>query len=156
MAYATGQLATKLRAAGELDEAEQLFREALALERRARGDHHGNVAGHEYNLARLLVDQGRLAEADTLLLDAIRITDRAGGPNSPASAMPRALRGVIRTQTGDYSAADSILRQAALVLEAQTTRDNPRVREVYGWLADLHDAWSRPADAARYRRMATR
>ena len=156
MAYATGQLATKLHAAGELDEAERLFREALALERRARGDHHGNVAGHEYNLAALLVDQGRLAEADTLLLDAIRINDRAGGPNSPASAIPLALRGVIRTHTGDFSAADSFLRQAARVLEDQTTPDNPRVREVYGWLADLHDAWSRPADAARYRAMATR
>jgi serine/threonine-protein kinase len=156
VAYATSQLAGKLHAAGELAEAEQLFREALALERRTRGNDHVNVVGHEVNLARLLIDQRRMAAADTLLRDAIRISERIGGSQSPQGATPHALRGVILTHAGDFPAADSILRQAARVLEQQTTPDSPRLREIYGWLADLYDTWSRPAVAARFRALANR
>lgn len=156
VAYATSQLAFRLQAAGELRDAERLFREAVALERRTRGDDHANVAGHEFNLARLLVGRGQLAEADTLLLDAIRIQERISGPQSVSAGVARALRGVIFTRTGDFAAADSVLRHAVRTLEAQITRDSPQLREIYGWLADLHVAWSRPVVAAHYRKLAGR
>lgn len=150
----TGILANLLHRAGELTEAESTYHQAIALERRVRGEDHTNVAGHQTGLARLLIDRGDDAAAEAVLLDAIRIREGAGGAEHPNQAA-HGLLGVVLTRRGDYPAADSVLRHAIRVMERQTGRDHPDLRELYGWLADLHDAWGRPAEAARYRAIAT-
>jgi tetratricopeptide (TPR) repeat protein/tRNA A-37 threonylcarbamoyl transferase component Bud32 len=156
VAFATSRLAGVLFHAGKLDEAEGLFKDAIDMERRVRGPDHGNVAGQEVELARLLIARGKLDSADSLLRDAIRINLLTGGPESPGIAVPRALRGVIFTRKGDYPAAELALRHAVRILERVTTRENPNLREIYGWLADLNEARSRPAEASRYRAIAMR
>jgi serine/threonine-protein kinase len=153
VAFATNRLAVALFHAGQLDEAEKLFREALDMERRVHGPDHGSVSGHETELARLLIARGKLDTADSLLRDAIRICDRVA-PERPASAVSRGLRGVILTRKREYSAADSTLRGAARIYESVTTSQHPQLREIYGWLADLNEAWNRPAEAKQYRAIA--
>jgi tetratricopeptide (TPR) repeat protein/tRNA A-37 threonylcarbamoyl transferase component Bud32 len=154
VAFATGCLASQLFHAGELDQAEALFKDAIDMERRTRGPDHGNVAGQEVEFARLLIARGKLDTADALLRDAIRIVQLMGGPENPTTAVSLGLRGVILTRKGDYSAADSTLRGAIRILERVTTREHPQLREIYGWLADLDAARSRPAEAKRYRAIA--
>ncbi|HKY99343.1 MAG TPA: serine/threonine-protein kinase [Gemmatimonadaceae bacterium] len=154
VAFATSRLAAMLFRVDSLDEAERLFREAIAMERRARGPNHGNVAGHEVEFSRLLIARGKLDIADSLLRDAIRIRENITGPRDPNTAVARAMRGVILTRKHEYAAADSTLRDAIGILERTTTRAFPEVREMYGWLADLSDARSRPDEARRYRAIA--
>jgi serine/threonine-protein kinase len=154
VAFATSRLAAALFHAGKLDEAEVLFREAIDMDRRVRGPNHTNVSGHEVELSRLLIARNELDTADSLLRDAIRIRERIVGPRNQSTALARAMRGVILMRKRDYAAADSTLRDAIRILERTTTRDYPELREMYGWLADLSEAQSRPAEASRYRAIA--
>ncbi|HEX6861580.1 MAG TPA: serine/threonine-protein kinase, partial [Thermoanaerobaculia bacterium] len=57
---------------GETEAAEALFREALALGRQEWGELHPELALTKNNLALLLESRGRLAEAETLFLEAER------------------------------------------------------------------------------------
>jgi eukaryotic-like serine/threonine-protein kinase len=155
VAFATSRLAAALFHAGELDEAEVLFREAIDLERRVHGPDHGSVRGHEVEFARLLIARDKLDSADFLLRDANRIGEMITGAEQHGTAVSRGLRGVILTRKRDYPAADSILRDAIRILERTTSRAHPELREMYGWLADLNEAWSRPVEARRYRAIAT-
>jgi len=154
VAFATSRLAAALFHAGKLDEAEVLFRKAIDMDRRVRGPNHTNVSGHEVELSRLLIARNELDTADSLLRDAIRIRERIVGPRNQSTALARAMRGVILMRKRDYAAADSTLRDAIRILERTTTRDYPELREMYGWLADLSEAQSRPAEASRYRAIA--
>jgi hypothetical protein len=61
---------------------------------------------------------------------------------------------VIFTRKGEYPAAELALRDAVRILERVTTRENPALREIYGWLADLNEARAQPAEASRYRAIA--
>ena len=155
VAFATSRLAAILFHAGRLDEAEELFGNAIAIERRVRGPNHANVGGHEVEFSRLLIARGKLDTADVLLRDAIRIRERIAGPRDRNTAIARGMRGMILMRKRDYAAADSILRDAIRILERTTTREYPEVRELYGWLADVSEARSRPAEAKRYRAIAT-
>lgn len=152
---ATSRVASILYAAGELPEAEALFRSAIALERRIRGNDHPSIAGHEMDLARLLIDRDDFAAAEIMLRNAIRIRERAAGPDSPNAAASHGLLGMLLSRKGEYAAADSVLRYAIRSMERYTGRQHSDVKELYGWLADLHDAWGRPAEAVRYRAIAT-
>lgn len=152
---ATNHVASILYDAGELAEAETLFRTAIALERRLRGDDHPNVAGHEMGLARLLIDRGDYAAAEIMLRDAVRIREGAAGPDSPNAAASHGLLGMLLSRKGEYAAADSVLRYAIRSMERYTGRQHSDVKELYGWLADLNEAWGRPEVAVRYRAIAT-
>ena len=150
VATSIGIMANLLYAGGELKEAETLFRKGIALDRRMRGEDHPNVAGHEIGLARLLIDRGDYAGAEPVLRDAMRIRKRAIGREDPITAVAEGLLGVSLTRMGRYADADSVLRRAIQIMERTVTREQRDVRELYGWLAELHDAWGHPADAARY------
>jgi hypothetical protein len=125
------------------------------MERRVRGPNHANVGGHEVEFSRLLIARGKLDTADVLLRDAIRIREMIAGPRDPNTAIARGLRGVILMRRRNYPSADSTLRDAIRILERTTTREYPEMRELYGWLADLSEARSRPEEARRYRAIAT-
>ena len=155
VAYAASMLGLKLYAAGDLEEAERQLREALALDQKARGPGNPNLIGHQVNLARVLIANARLEAADTLLRTALA-TLEAGAPRSMQVALPLALCGVIRLRAGDFAAAEAMLLKAARRLEAQNTGHTPVQREIYGWLAELYDAWSKPDAAARYHALAAR
>ena len=155
VAFATSRLAATLFQAGQLDEAEKLFTNAIAIEKRVRGPDHGNVGGHEVEFARLLIARDKLDSADALLSDAIRIREKIAGTRDPNSAIARGLRGTILMRQRDYASADSTIRDAIRILERTTTRDYPELRELYGWLADVSEARSRPDEAKRYRTIAT-
>ena len=154
VATSIGYLANTLYRAGKLPEADSLFRRGIAMDRRLRGVDHPNVAGQEIGLARLLIDRGEYAAADTVLGDAIRIFTHSCGPVCPSTARSQGILGRLLARRGDYSAGDSLLRHAIDVVERQIGREHHDVRELYGWLADLHVAWGHPAEATRFRAIA--
>jgi len=140
--------------AHEFDSAEVAFRRAIAMDRKLRGADHGNIAGLEVGLARVLIDRGQYAAAETVLNDAIRIRERESGPGHPITATTEGLLGMLFTREHRFAAADSILRLALGTMERQVGREHHDVRELYGWRADLEDARGRHAEASRYRALA--
>jgi serine/threonine-protein kinase len=151
---AHGQVAAILDRVHAAAEAESLLRRAIELNRRIRGPDHTTVAGNETDLARLLMRRGDYVEARELLRDAIRIVEKDFGPEHPVTARTRAVNGLLLMHERRYVAADSTLRGAVETVEHQLGRASPMARELYGWLADLEDARSHHAEAARYRAIA--
>ncbi len=70
----------------KLDEAEPLYREALAIRRESLPAGHPNIALSLNNLAVLLKDQGKLAEAEPLYREALAIQRDAHTPGHPSIA----------------------------------------------------------------------
>jgi tetratricopeptide (TPR) repeat protein len=69
-----------------------------------------NVAVANANIAEILVDQGRLAEAEVALHQAIRVWRASGSDNEVAFG--RALLGRVMAKQGRYTDAESLLDQA--------------------------------------------
>ena len=68
---------------GKLDEAEPLYKEALAIDKKVFGDEHPNVAGDLNNLAVLLYHQQKYNEAKTYMEQALNIRAKVLGPDHP-------------------------------------------------------------------------
>jgi hypothetical protein len=98
--------------------------------------------------------RGDAVEARELLRDAVRIAEKDFGPEHPMTARMRAINGLLLMHERHYAAADSTLRAATQQVERQLGRASPVARELYGWLADVEDARSHHAEAARYRAIA--
>jgi tetratricopeptide (TPR) repeat protein len=71
-----------MRTPGHEAEAEQLYREALGVRRRALGDGDAETADTAFRLAQVLGNQGRLDEAEALLREAHAslAANQASGP----------------------------------------------------------------------------
>ena len=151
----TADYASRLRRAGRLDEAESLYRRAIALDQRTRGPGHQNIAGVEFGLAQLLLDRKNYRSADSVARDALRIRTQANGSKSPNTALTEGLLGLVLTRETQYDSAESLLHEAIATMERQVDRRHPDLRQLYDWLAELEDAQGRPADAARYRAIAS-
>ena len=78
-------LCTRVFAAqGKNDEAEPLYKEALAIRKKVYGDEHPDVAGSLNNLAWLLRDQDSASdEAKRLGKQALEISRKVLGPDHP-------------------------------------------------------------------------
>ncbi|CAN0536144.1 unnamed protein product, partial [Ectocarpus sp. 12 AP-2014] len=64
------------------DEAEELFRRALAIEEKQMGADHPNVAATLAGLGANALASGKKEEAESMLKRALAITDKAGGCGS--------------------------------------------------------------------------
>lgn len=82
---AQGTLARIKAAMGDIDEAEQMFNSTLPLAARHLGHDHLGVMSHKTHHAKILIQQKRYAEAETLLVEV----------SKPAKYM-------IRASTGDH------------------------------------------------------
>jgi serine/threonine-protein kinase len=146
-------VAYTLQKAGQLAEAESLLRRSVDLERRARGNNHARLAGLEWGLARLLIDERKYREAETLVRDVIRIREQIA-VDHPTTAVSYGLLGVVLTRTKRYRAADSAFTRAIPMIERQVSREHPDVRQLYAWSADLQTAIGNRAEASRLRAIA--
>jgi serine/threonine-protein kinase len=154
VAAAMHQLGNHLHKAGRLDEAETFYRESIAIRERLFGAEDEGNSGAHVDLALLLADRGDYASAKSLITVALRRHQRALGVAHPTVAIVEARLGMLFAKTGGYHEADSLLQHARAILERQTSRRDPDLRQVYGYLADLETARKRPAEAAKYRAIA--
>jgi tetratricopeptide (TPR) repeat protein len=87
VAISISGLAKALQGQQRFTEAEQLFRQAITIERSVAGDKHPAVGVDTSNLAECLMDMQRYAEAEPLLLEAERLLIASSG-----EAHPRVLK----------------------------------------------------------------
>jgi tetratricopeptide (TPR) repeat protein len=99
-----------LGASGRRDEAIELLREAVELEKQ-RGENHSYVAYALKELAKVLRNRGDLEEADRTFREALRIYDIAFPEGGLYVASTRVNYGRLLYQRGDLAGAESELRR---------------------------------------------
>lgn len=129
---------------------------ATALARRAVefGERSGDDAaqGHALRVLGLtLVEQGELAEAETVLE---RSLARLGGPTADAAAPVLDELGLVYQETHRYDRAGVVLSQAVAVKERVHGPDSWPVAISLNALGSLRDAQGRPAEAEALNRRA--
>jgi len=77
--------ANELVEKGDLVRAEALFKRALAIDERALGPEHADVAVSLNNLAVLYQNEGRYADAEPIYKRTLAILEKTLGPDDPTS-----------------------------------------------------------------------
>ena len=147
-------LATLYTAQDRLDEAEPLLTKALQHQRKTLGITHPDTITSMNNLAFLYAAQGRHEKAEPLYAEvvaAIRMAMPAGHwwLGAALANQARSLTALER-----YPEAESALLEAHQIVSAALGPDHPRTQKVAAYLADLYDAWNKPALAAKWRQPA--
>jgi len=102
-------------ALGNVDKAEAMQREALALQRKTLGDENRDVATSLFSLAKALHVQGKYAEAESLHREALVIRRKLLGNENPEVAT--SLDNLSRTlrAEGKFAEAESLQREALAI-----------------------------------------
>jgi serine/threonine protein kinase len=129
------------------DEAEVLTKTALAARRHQASDLRGTAYTLLY-LGRLLVEEGKLVEAEPHLQEALTIF-RERLPGKPELAAQAAnWLGVIQTQRRNYTDAESLLLSGAEQLFTPAAEMSPNERRLaVGHIISLYQAWEKPDQA---------
>jgi len=95
------------------DKAEPVLRNALDTRRKLYGNEHSSVAESRLNLAKVLVGEGKSAEAETLCREAIEVRRKLFGQDNPETvAALNILVTAIYPQKGRLPEAESLEAQA--------------------------------------------
>jgi len=129
---------------GEYAAAELVANRGLAIQERALGSDHPDVARSLYNLGIVYWQQGRYAEAESVHLHELTIEEAALGPGHPDLARTlNALANVYRDQ-GRYAEAESLYARALAIWETALGPHHPLVAIGLNNLANVYH------DQARY------
>ena len=101
--------------------------------------------------AMALVSLDEYEEAAALFAKALEFDPDGLTLGSQRSAQMASAYGRLLTTMGRYDEAESRLLAALGVLERDVRPDDPRARRTRAFLAELYDAWGRPAKAVEYR-----
>ncbi len=129
-------LAAVLKGRGAFDEAESLYREALATFREALGNGHYRVAVALNNLALLLVEERKLEEAEALYREALAIRRKVFGDEHLAVATGLKNLAQLLMELGRLEEAEPLYREA-LELGRRLPGDAQRLANTLEQLADL-------------------
>ena len=146
--------ASLLQEVARYEDAEPLFRRALAIDEASYGNDHPNVARVLNNLARLLQDTNRLAEAEPLFRRALAIDEASYGKDHPDVA--RDLNNLARLlqDTNRLAEAEPLMRRALAIDQASYGKDHPYVASILNNLARLLQDTNRLAEAEPLMRRA--
>jgi serine/threonine-protein kinase len=153
---ALSNLGVLLRVEGRLAEAEPLLRQSLALDLETMGGDHPNVAISLVNLADLLHDRSQCVQAQSLYHEALGILEAAVGSENWLVGRNRDRLGRCLTGAGRFADAERELQAARGVMAEHLGPRDSRTLEAVQHLAELYDAWERPAEAARVREALAR
>jgi len=152
-ASALNQSGIYLEARGAYDEAEPLFRRALAIVEKTLGPEHPKVATGLNNLAEVLRATGRYDEAKPLYRRALAIGEKTLGPEHPSVATRLNNLAGLLEDTGRHDEAEPLYRHALAIDEKTLGPEHPATAIDYNNLAGLLRATGRYAEAERlYRR----
>ncbi|MCB1164475.1 tetratricopeptide repeat protein, partial [bacterium] len=129
-------LAQLQRDRGELDDAESLFRGAIAIWAESLGPEHPQLSGGYYNLGRLLEQRGDLAGAADALRRGHVIDLATLGPEHVYIADGAMALGRVLLASGEPAAADPYLAQAVSVYRLQRDEDDPDLRRAAALLEE--------------------
>jgi hypothetical protein len=148
------QQATLLQVIAQYEDAEHLYRRALAIDEASYGNDHPTVARDLNNLAELLKATNRLAEAEPLMRRSLAIVDASYGRDHPKVAIRlNNLAGLLKA-TNRLAEAEPLMRRALAIDEASYGNDHPEVATDLNNLALLLQATNRLAEAEPLMRRA--
>jgi serine/threonine-protein kinase len=122
---------------GDYTQAEAFAREAVDVQRRARGPEHPYVSETMTILAEQLAAQRRYAEADSLLREAIALVERKLGPQHTRVANILVPLARVRSAMGRRGEAEANLRRALAITERSEGPEDPWVGAIAALLAEL-------------------
>jgi serine/threonine-protein kinase len=105
--------------ARDLDGAERLYRESLAIQRRVHGPVHSQVATPLHNLGALLKTRGRLDEAERVFRQVIALETRLYGGDHPSTADSWGYLGHVLRDRGDLAGAEAAYRRSLAIDRAK-------------------------------------
>jgi tetratricopeptide (TPR) repeat protein len=125
-ATALGSLADMVQHLGDYDEAESLYRRALAISESDQGREHGQYLDLMQMLVVVLDARGRFEEAE--VLGRRLVTKLEGRPSSDAGSRAGALDclAMALTHQGKYPEAEELLRREIAISETQLGPDHDR------------------------------
>ena len=111
---------------GRIAEAEPILNRALELRRKKFGGAHTKVAQTLNNLALVLDEAGKYAEAEAMHREALRIR-RGLGPKDPGVSNSLSNLGITLRHSGKYDEAATALREALALRREANGNDHPLV-----------------------------
>jgi len=127
LANTWGAVAAFCGLAGELDAAQDMLDEALALREEVWGSDHPQTASTLSDLAALLFRKGQFERAEELSRRALNIRETAFGADHLETAESLNNLGYMLARHGYYDAADPLLRRALGVREHSLGEDDLKV-----------------------------
>ena len=110
-------------------------RRGIRLRRKSRGRGRLSLAADRAALATILVELGRLREAEKIHLQVLRLYRRAFGPKHYETASLLSNLGALHVKAGRLDAAELTLCRAAIALESALGENHPRLASVLNNLA---------------------
>ena len=133
-----GKLGRYLYDRGLYEEAEPLYQRSLAIEEKALGPDHPDVATTLNNLARLYKSRGRYEEAEPLYQRSLAITEKALGPDHPSVAITLNNLAELYKSQGRYEEAEPLYQRSLAITEKALGPDHPSVAITLNNLAELY------------------
>jgi tetratricopeptide (TPR) repeat protein len=130
------------------------MRRALAIDEESLGPVHPNVALRLNNLADLLQDTYRLAEAEPLMRRALTIDEKSLGLEHPNVARDLNNLADLLRATNRFAEAEPLMRRALSIIENAMGPEHPNVAICLDSLANLLFATNRLAEAEPLMRRA--
>ncbi len=125
----------------------------LALRGRVLPDAHPIVAASLGVAGRAALEQGDLQTADRELRESLKLREASLPPDHWLIASAKSLLGDCLTRRRQFAAAEPLLVQGYDGLNQAVGAGDTRTQTALARLVALYDAWPKPADAAKYRRL---
>jgi hypothetical protein len=132
-------------------EAEELFRQALAISRKALGESHANVAISLGEYGILLCRTGRSKEGEQRLREAMEVFEEVHEPDHFQIDMSRSMLGECLTLEGRYAEAEPLVVGGYESLREKIGEGATQSRRARARVVGLYEAWGRPGAATPYR-----
>ena len=136
---------------GRHDEAETLFREALALRRESLGDDHPDVSLCLDNLGWFLLYQDRLEEAEPILREGLEIRRELFGDGHVNLVTSLENLSLLLRKKGDYAEAESLLLEVWKIRQRVQGANHPDTLKTMNAVIEFYEAWGKPEKAEDYR-----
>ncbi len=150
----TNLLSLYLYGRAMFDLAEPFMRRTLAIDVKAFGTEHPNIAASLNNLAQLLKATNRLVEAESLMRQALAISERAFGTEHPTVATGLNNLVVLLQATNRLKEAGPLMRRALVIDEKAFGTEHPTVATDLNNLAQLLQVTKRLKEAEPLMRRA--
>jgi tetratricopeptide (TPR) repeat protein len=116
VAESLNNLAALLCDQGKYEEADELFRQTLAIHRKLHGDEHPDIARSLSNLGEVLAKRGKYDEAERLVREAITMQRKLVGEGQPDVGLMLTALAETLLAKGDPLAAEFAAQEAATIL----------------------------------------
>jgi len=121
------------------EQAEQLYKQALAIREKKLGQNHPDVAETLDDLGLIYFLQGKDTEAQALYKRALAIEEKALGPDQPNVGKTLNYLGLLYGEQKKYSDAEALFRRSLAINDKASATDPGELSRTLWYLADLYN-----------------